>query len=142
MMAQNATVRPSALQVRECVQAALAEEGEVAALREGLCCAERSWDEVEDGGVPGLVGVCKGVREERERVRSCLMGVAQGRVGSGCERRSWGDSAEREGDVEEGAAAPDVPREKERVRADSISDSVAGRVRGWGRAFGRVRSGP
>ena len=135
MMAQNATLRPNAQQVRDCVQIALEAEG---ATRK-LCCAGRVWD--HDGeDVPGLViGSAKG---ERERVRSSLMGVAQGGRSSVLSQKGYGE-AEIDGDfgvhVDTGAAeAPDIPRE--RARADSFSGSVSERMKGWRRAFARVRS--
>lgn len=132
MMAQNATLRPNAQQVRDCVQIALEAEG---ATRK-LCCADRVWD--HDGeDVPGLViGSAKG---ERERVRSSLMGVAQGGRSSVLSQRGYGE-AEIEGDVDvdAGAEAPDVPRE--RARTDSFSGSVSEKMKGWRRAIARVRS--
>lgn len=134
MMAQNATLRPNAQQVRDCVQIALEAEG---ATRK-LCCAGRVWD--HDGeDVPGLViGSAKG---ERERVRSSLMGVAQGGRNSVLSQRGYGE-AEIDGDVDVdvdvGAEAPDVPRE--RARTDSFSGSVSEKMKVWRRAFARVRS--
>lgn len=137
MMAQNATLRPNAQQVRDCVQIALEAEG---ATRK-LCCAGRVWD--HDGeDVPGLViGSAKG---ERERVRSSLMGVAQGGRSSVLSQRSQREYADVEidgevdVDVDAGAEAPDVPRE--RARTDSFSGSVSEKMKGWRRAFARVRS--
>jgi hypothetical protein len=131
MMAQNATLRPNAQQVRDCVQIALEAEG---ATRK-LCCAGRVWD--NDGeDVPGLViGSAKG---ERERVRSSLMGVAQGGRSSVLSQRPY-EETDIAVDADAGAAeAPDVPRE--RVRADSFSGSVTEKMKGWRRAFARVRS--
>jgi len=124
MLAQNATLRPSAQQVRDCVQVAL--EDSAGGAKRKLCCAGRVWD--QDGeDVPGLVS--GSARGERERVRSSLMGAAQGA------QRVMG-----EGDVGAGAGAeaPDVPRE--RVRTDSFSGSVGEKMKGWRRAFARVRS--
>ena len=135
MMAQNATLRPNAQQVRDCVQIALEAEG---ATRK-LCCAGRVWD--HDGeDVPGLViGTAKG---ERERVRSSLMGVAQGGRSSVLSQRGYGETeidGDGDVDVDAGAAeAPDVPRE--RARTDSFSGSVSEKMKGWRRAFARVRS--
>lgn len=135
MMAQNATLRPNAQQVRDCVQIALEADG---ATRK-LCCAERVWDHDGDD-VPGLViGSAKG---ERERVRSSLMGVAQGGRGSVLSQRSQRGYGEVEidvdADVDAGAEAPDIPRE--RVRTDSFSGSVSEKMKGWRRAFARVTS--
>lgn len=130
MMAQNATLRPNAQQVRDCVQIALEAEG---APRK-LCCAGRVWD--SDGeNVPGLViGTSKG---DRERVRSSLMGVAQGGRSSVLSQRAYGD-ADVDLDVDDGAAeGPEVPRE--RVRTDSFSESVSGKFKDWKKPFGRVR---
>ncbi|KAM0708395.1 hypothetical protein Q7P35_005046 [Cladosporium inversicolor] len=114
MMAQNATLRPNAQQVRDCVQIVLEAEG---AARK-LCCAGRVWD--HDGeDVPGLViGSAKGERE----------------------RMGYGEAEfEVEVDVDAGAAdAPDVPRE--RARTDSFSGSVSEKMKGWRRALARVRS--
>lgn len=135
MMAQNATLRPNAQQVRDCVQIALEAEG---ATRK-LCCAGRVWG--HDGeDVPGLVtGSAKG---ERERVRSSLMGLAQGERSSVLSQSTYGETEIDGGvevDVDAGAAeAPDVPRE--RVRTDSFSGSVSEKMKGWRRAFARVRS--
>lgn len=132
MMAQNATLRPNAQQVRDCVQISLEAEG---ATRK-LCCAGRVWD--HDGeDVPGLViGSAKG---ERGRVRSSLMEVAQGGRSSVLSQRGYGE-AETDGDVDvdAGAEAPDVPRE--RARTDSFSGSVSEKMKDWRRAFARVRS--
>jgi hypothetical protein len=131
MMAQNATLRPNAQQVRDCVQIALVAEG---ATRK-LCCAGRAWD--SDGeNVPGLViGTAKG---ERERVRSSLIGAAQGGRSSVLSQRAYGE-AEADLDTDGGAAeAPDVPRA--RTRTDSFSESVSGKVKDWRKAFRRVRS--
>lgn len=133
MMAQNATLRPNAQQVRDCVQIALEAEGATGK----LCCAGRTWDN-DSEDVPGLiVGTAKG---ERQRVRSSLMGVAQGGRSSVLSQRPYGE-AEVDGDedADSGAAeAPDVPRE--RIRTDSFSESVSEKMKGWRRAFGRVRS--
>lgn len=135
MMAQNATLRPNAQQVRDCVQIALEAEG---ATRK-LCCAGRLWG--HDGeDFPGLViGSAKG---ERERVRSSLMGVAQGERSSVLSQRTYGETEIDGGvevDVDAGAAeAPDVPRERERT--DSFSGSVNEKMKRWRRAFARVRS--
>lgn len=130
-MAQNATLRPNAQQVRDCVQIALEADGAAGK----LCCAGRAWDN-DSEDVPGLiVGTAKG---ERQRVRSSLMGVAQGGRSSVLSQRPYGDT-EVDGDADSGAAeAPDVPRE--RVRTDSFSESVSEKVKGWRKAFGRVRS--
>jgi hypothetical protein len=52
--------------------------------------------------------------------------------------RPYGET-EIDVDVDAGAAeAPDVPRE--RLRTDSFSGSVTEKMKGWRRAFGRVRS--
>lgn len=135
MMAQNATLRPNAQQVRDCVQIALEAEG---ATRK-LCCAGRVWD--HDGeDVPGLV--IRSAKGERERVRSSLMGVAQGGRGSVLSQRSQVGYGEMGSDVDVDAGvaaeAPDVPRE--RARTDSFSGSVSEKMKGWRRAFARVRS--
>jgi hypothetical protein len=135
MMAQNATLRPNAQQVRDCVQIALEAEG---ATRK-LCCVGRVWD--HDGeDVPGLIiGSAKG---ERERMRSSLMGAAQGGRSSVLSQRGYGETEIDDGgvdiDVDAGAEAPDVPRE--RARTDSFSGSVSEKTKGWRRAFARVRS--
>jgi serine/threonine protein kinase len=131
MMAQNATLRPNAQQVRDCVQIALEAEG---ATRK-LCCAGRIWDR-EGENVPGLViGSAKG---ERERIRSSLMGAAQGGRSSVLSQRAYGET-EVDLYTDGGAAeAPDVPRE--RTLTDSFSESVSGKVKDWRRAFRRVRS--
>jgi len=131
MMAQNATLRPNAQQVRDCVQIALEAEG---ATRK-LCCAGRVWD--NDGeDVPGLI--ISSAKRERGRVRSSLMGVAQGGRSSVLSQRAYGET-DADIDVDAGAVeAPDVPRE--RVRTDSFSGSITEKMKGWRRAFGRVRS--
>ena len=130
MMAQNATLRPTALQVRDIVQVVLEADGNGNTRR--LCCAGRVWD-AEGEGLLDLGVSTSGVSEsvERERVQSCLMGLAQGRgYGFGGEE---GELEEEE--VEGGAAeAPDVPRE--RMSSGSFSGSVS---KGWKRAFGRMR---
>jgi hypothetical protein len=131
MMAQSATLRPNAQQVRDCVQIALEAEG---ATRK-LCCAGRVWD--SDGeNVPGLIiGTARG---DRERVRSSLVGAAQGGRSSVLSQRAYGET-EVDFDTDGGAVeAPDVPRE--RTRTDSFSESVTGKVKDWRSAFRRVRS--
>lgn len=130
MMVQNATLRPNAQQVRDCVQIALEAEGAAGK----LCCAGRTWDN-DSEDVPGLiVGTVKG---EKQRVRSSLMDVAQGGRSSVLSQRPYVD--EVDGDTDPGAAeAPDVPRE--RVRTDSFSESVTEKFKEWRRTFGRVRS--
>lgn len=136
MMAQNATLRPNAQQVRDVVQVALEMEGST----RKLCCAGRVWD-ADGEEVPGLV--MGSAKEERERVRSCLMGVAQGGRASALSQRTCGvpevDLVEDvDADADAGAAeAPEVPRE--RKRTDSFSGSMTGKLKAW-RAFGRVRS--
>jgi hypothetical protein len=71
-------------------------------------------------------------------VRSSLMGAAQGGRSSVLSHRPYGET-EIDVDVDAGAAeAPDVPRE--RLRTDSFSGSVTEKMKGWRRAFGRVRS--
>lgn len=144
MMAQNATLRPTAQQIRDCVQVALEGNG----VGRKLCCAGRAWDDGED--VPGLV--MGSAKDERQRVRSCLMGVAQGRRESAGSQGVWGGEIEAEMDAGPGAEsrgveevdfaeAPDVPRERMHSRSESFSGSMSGKVRGWRRALGRVRSG-
>ncbi|KAM0718515.1 hypothetical protein Q7P37_005585 [Cladosporium fusiforme] len=147
MMAQNATLRPTAQQIRDCVQVALEGNG----VGRKLCCAGRAWDDSED--VPGLI--MGSAKEERERVRSCLMGVAQGRRESAGSQVIWGGEVEAEMDAGSGAGsgsgegssggdfaeAPDVPRERFHQRSESFSGSMTGKVRGWKRVLGRVRSG-
>jgi len=143
MMAQNATVRPTALQVRDVVQVVLEADGNGNTRR--LCCAGRVWDAeglgladlgVSSGGVGGSA------KRERERVQSCLMGLAQGQDGraSALSQRGgygFGDESggqEEEEEAEGGAAeAPDVPRER---RTGSFSGSMS---KGWKKAFGRMR---
>lgn len=134
MMAQNGTVRPSAVQVRDVVRVVLEADGNGNVKR--LCCSGRVWGEegeVEAGlRVDGVDASAKREREG-ERVQSCLMGLAQQQQ----DGRGYGFEGEdgEEGDVEGGAAeAPDVPRE--RVRTEGVSGSVS---RGWKKAFGRVR---
>ena len=150
MLAQNGTVRPTAQQVRDVVQVVLEAEGNGGARK--LCCAGRVWDaEGEegfyDGGVSGGVnggggGGDDGVKRERERVQSCLMGLAQrdGRGSALSQGRGYGfggvdgegeDEGEGDGDA---AEAPDVPRE--RVRVGSFSGSVS---KSWKKAFGRMK---
>ena len=140
-MAQNATVRPTALQVRDIVQVVLEADGNGNTRR--LCCAGRVWD-AEGEGLLDLGVSTGGVSEnvERERVQSCLMGLAQGRDGRDSafsQGRGYGLRGEEgeleEEEVEGGAAeAPDVPRE--RMSSGSFSGSVS---KGWKRAFGRMR---
>jgi hypothetical protein len=97
------------------------------------------WD--HDGeDVPGLIiGSAKG---ERERMRSSLMGAAQGGRSSVLSQRGYGETEIDDGgvdiDVDAGGEAPDVPRE--RARTDSFSGSVSEKTKGWRRAFARVRS--
>jgi serine/threonine protein kinase len=146
MMAQNATVRPTALQVRDVVQVVIEADGNGNTRR--LCCAGRAWDaeeeEMSDVGISG--GVSGSVKRERERVQSCLMGLAQqqdGRAsalsqGGGYEfGNEEGEQYEEEEEEAEGGAAeaPDVPRERERM-GSSLSGSVS---KGWKKAFGRMR---
>jgi hypothetical protein len=72
------------------------------------------------------------------------MGVAQGGRSSVLSQRSQRGytDVEIDGDghvdVDAGAEAPDVPRE--RVRTDSFSGSVSEKMKGWRRAFARVTS--
>lgn len=152
MMAQNATLRPTAQQIRDCVQVALEGGG----VGRKLCCAGRAWDDGED--VPGLV--MGSAKEEKQRVRSCLMGVAQGRRESAGSQAVWAGEVEAEMDASSGASAgagdgsasgsgvdvdvaeaPDVPRESVHSRSESFSGSMTGKVKSWKRALGRVRSG-
>jgi serine/threonine protein kinase len=145
MMAQNATVRPTALQVRDVLQVVIEADGNGNTRR--LCCAGRTWDaeeeEMSDVRISG--GFSGSVKRERERVQSCLMGLAQqqdgrasalsqgGGYGFGSEE---GEQYEEEEEAESGAAeAPDVPRERERT-GSSLSGSVS---KGWKKAFGRMR---
>ena len=144
MMAQNATLRPTALQVRDIVQVVLEADGNGNTRR--LCCAGRVWD-AEGEGLLDLGVSTGGVSEsvERERVQSRLMGLAQGRDGRDSafsQGRGYGFGGE-EGELDEeeeveggaGAEAPDVPREP-RMSSGSFSGSVS---KGWKRAFGRMR---
>jgi len=146
MMAQNATVRPTALQVRDIVQVVLEADGNGNTRR--LCCAGRVWDAEGEGlldlGV-STGGVSGSAERERERVQSRLMGLAQGRDGRDSafsQGRGYGFGGE-EGELDEeeeveggaGAEAPDVPREP-RMSSGSFSGSVS---KGWKRAFGRMR---
>jgi hypothetical protein len=146
MMAQNATVRPTALQVRDVVQVAIEADGNGNTRRS--CCAGRAWDaeeeEMSDVRISG--GVSGSVKRERERVQSCLMGLAQqqdGRASALSQGRGYGfgneegeQYEEEEEEAEGGAAeAPDVPRERERM-GSSLSGSVS---KGWKKAFGRMR---
>jgi len=131
------------------VQVVLEADGNGGARR--FCCVGRVWD-AEDGEVcsdgrasAGGMAVDDRMKRERERVQSCLMGLAQGggRAGSalsqvrGC---GLGEEGEDEGEEEDeevagGAAeAPDVPRE--RVKTGSLAGSVS---KGWRKAFGRMR---
>lgn len=150
MMAQNATLRPTAQQIRDCVQVALEGGG----VGRKLCCAGRAWDDGED--VPGRV--MGSAKEEKQRVRSCLMGVAQGRRESAGSQAVWAGEVEAEMDASSGAGdgsasgsgtgsgvdvaeAPDVRRERVHSRSESFSGSMTGKVKSWKRALGRVRSG-
>jgi serine/threonine protein kinase len=146
MMAQNATVRPNALQVRDIVQVVLEADGNGNTRK--LCCAGRTWG--EEGEEPADLrvsgGVSGSVKRERERVQSCLMGLAQQQDGrasalSQSQGRGYGfgnergEEEEEEEEEEEGGAAeaPDVPRER---RTGSFSGSMS---KGWKKAFGRMR---
>jgi serine/threonine protein kinase len=146
MMAQNAAVRPTALQVRDVVKVVLEADGNGSTRR--LCCAGRVWDaEGEDladlGSYSGGVG--GDAKRERDRVQSCLMGLAQqqdGRASALSQGGGYGfgneegevEEEEQDGEVEGGAAeAPDVPRER---RTGSFSDSMS---KGWKKAFSRMK---
>jgi hypothetical protein len=146
MMAQNAAVRPTALQVRDVVKVVLEADGNGSTRR--LCCAGRVWDaEGEDladlGSYSGGVG--GDAKRERDRVQSCLMGLAQqqdGRASALSQGGGYGfgneegevEEEKQDGEVEGGAAeAPDVPRER---RTGSFSDSMS---KGWKKAFSRMK---
>ncbi|KAL1585109.1 hypothetical protein WHR41_06430 [Cladosporium halotolerans] len=160
MLAQNSALRPSAGQVREVLGIALGAAGVGSHGGRRLCCEGRVWDS-EGGGKAG-VGMGKGVKEEKERVRSCLMGVAQeGAVAAGgrasaCSRRGWGggscvggagrgsgsESGEGEGVEMDAAEAPDVPRERVGAgKEDGLAGGIGVGVKVWKKALGRVRAG-
>jgi hypothetical protein len=143
MMAQNATVRPTALQVRDVVKVVLEADGNGSTRR--LCCVGRVWDAEDEELFDVQVSEASGkAKRERERVQSCLMGLAQqqdGRASALSQGGGYGFGneegevdEEEEEEVEGGAAeAPDVPRER---RTGSFSDSMS---KGWKKAFSRMK---
>lgn len=157
MMAQNATLRPTASQVRDRLQAILAGEGGV----ESLCCAGRRWESEHLGesseecsmGMPAL---------QRTDTRDSAMSAAQSsfvastRQGATqhCQssaRRRWmsfgpDPSSESDaGDYGDAAEPPNVPRQRMRRgnNASILTATLVGKRKGgfWRRPFGRTRTG-
>lgn len=154
MMAQNATLRPTALHVRDRIQANLVGEGGV----ESLCCAGRRWesDSPEDTreeytiGMPAL---------QRTDTRDSAMSAAQSsytsstrraatqRCQSGARRRwmSFGPSSSSESDDGDAAEPPTVPRQRNRRTSEAsvLTATLVDKRKGgfWRRPFARTRTG-
>lgn len=129
MLTQNATLRPTAMQVRDRLQAILVGVGGV----EKLCCAGRVW---EDQDVAQMASPDLAPMTARDSMLSAAQQPRSTEIvnGSRCDS-SYG---QRTGFAEEGAEAPDVPRQRRQSSASSMTATV--KLSMWRRAFTRSRT--
>ncbi|OQO10129.1 hypothetical protein B0A48_04486 [Cryoendolithus antarcticus] len=135
MMAQNATLRPSARAVSERIQSILVGQAGV----ETLCCARRKWEAPDQRHRPMSPEL------ERESTRDSMMSAAQfsppwtdggARLGMGTRK---GSGLKEESSIVREPSTPEVPW----VRPGSAASSGAVSIErsAWRRAFTRVRTG-